>query len=247
MSFSDPSGLGLACGHNSDEPECPRSDHNGDGVPDKGGTKPATRVAAVAPKVEDPQLKRVLDEIYAKPHTEPAVGSGKVGEALIHELEKGTQVRERWHVADAADQLNRLVGILEDDRKSDVVLTAGDRTVALNEAQQLWNALDTKDKAGKVTEVINNNKAIASNIRAAAKLAIEAPSMASITGSKFGKPKMWQGKEVGRPKVISTGKIPRLVGALGVAGDALFFLDGLRSIVTGEANCMLGCPVPQEA
>ncbi|MFF7389756.1 RHS repeat-associated core domain-containing protein [Streptomyces scabiei] len=248
VAYRDPTGLRLDCGGPGME-DCPENDRNGDGRPDNGGGKPTggtgTTRAAVAPQVDDPELRKVLSDIYIKPGAIPEVGNGKVSEALINELKTGKETKGLWHADDAAQQLRRLTDILENDRKGNVQLTPNDRNIALAEAQELWGALNTKDTAGEITKVIKSNDQVASTLRAAGKHAIEAPSMSSITGSEF-KANVYQGREVGKPKLTSAGRLPRLLGAAGVAGDALFFIQGIIDIWNG-GGCMLGCPEPQEA
>lgn len=70
-----------------------------------GGSGPA-----VAPEVADDALRDILDNIYS-PH-DKCIGDGKVGTALIHEIETGERTFGKWHAVDSADQLTRLIKLL---------------------------------------------------------------------------------------------------------------------------------------
>ncbi|MGW7244453.1 hypothetical protein [Streptomyces sp. NPDC054804] len=171
--------------------------------------------------------------------------SGKNSEALLYELETGNQVRHKWHVADVADNLSRLSKLIEGNRKGEkkMKMNARDLQIALDEAKEAYAALDTVDKAGKVGDYIRGNTAVQGNIRAAAKKVIEFPSMAEVSGSKF-KVNTYQGREVGTPKLVESGSLPKILGTFSLAGDVLFIIDGIKSIWTGEVQCMFGCPQP---
>ncbi|MFI9004984.1 RHS repeat-associated core domain-containing protein [Streptomyces sp. NPDC053541] len=209
----------------------------------KGGTKGGN--AAKPPAVENEELRRILGDIYIKPGVVPAVGNGKVSAALLNELEKGVPTRNLWHVADASDLLIRLIKLLENDRKPDrsLRLSESDREVALAEAEEIWNALDTEDKAGKITEIMETNPEVKSTVKAAVERAIRAPSMASITGETYD-----INPRGGSPKPLGGARLPKLLNGLGVAGDILFLVDGILAPFRGERTCDLygDCPVAGE-
>jgi RHS repeat-associated protein len=188
---SDPTGLESCC------PAYCSGDHGTYGnklpipAPKSGGTASTNSTGdvsgrgakpAVAPDVQSTELKNILGDIYLKPGSVPQVGDGKVGSALINELETGNQTKGLWHVADAADQLIRITKLLERDRKGEISLSEGDRRVALDEAKQLWDALDTKDQARAVTKLMREVPKVASSVRKAGTRALRAPSMSSVTG-----------------------------------------------------------------
>lgn len=203
--------------------------HGGASTGARGGT-----VAAKAPPVTSPRLQGILTDIYPKPGSIPEVGTGKVSEALINELETGQPTKRLWHVADASDQLTRIVKLLEDERKGKIPpLSAGDRAVALREADEIWKALDTKDKAGKVTEILKTNKEVHSSVESAARRVIRAPSLASVTGGVY-EPVPYK-----EPRLTNSPKIPKIVGTLGVAGELIWLFGAVKSIVKGE--CVYDC------
>ncbi len=201
----------------------------------RGGTSSSSGPAAAkAPEVTSSRLQGILNDIYLKPGSIPEVGTGKVGEALINELETGKPTKGLWHVADAADQLTRIAKLLEDDRKGAIPpLSAADRAVDLSEADELWKALDTKGKAGKITAILESNKKVSSSVKAAARRVIRAPSMASVTGGIY--------EEVPHeaPRLVNSPKLPKVIFGLGVAGELLWFLDSVKSIVEGD--CVYDC------
>ncbi|WP_306191921.1 DNRLRE domain-containing protein [Streptomyces sp. MK5] len=200
--------------------------------------------AAVAPKVDNQRLRGILKDIYIKPGSVPEVGNGKVGTALINELQTGSPTKELWHVSDAADQLTRLAKLLEDDRKPDknVNLSEADRKVALTEADELWQALNTKDDAGAITKVIKGNPEVFNSVKSAAERTWRAPSMKSITGAEY------EANPRGVPRLKGEPKLPKLLGGASVLGDLLFIWDGIRSIMNADQPCdVTGCPVPQVA
>lgn len=101
---------------------------------------------AVPPDVDNSTLRDILNDIYVDPKKNPnPVGDGKVATALLNEIKTGKKTGGRWHAVDSADQLNRLVNLLEEDRKPNraVSLSRGDRAVALREAGELWRALNS--------------------------------------------------------------------------------------------------------
>ncbi|WP_351234465.1 DNRLRE domain-containing protein [Streptomyces sp. NPDC002133] len=203
------------------------------------------QIGAVAPKVDNGTLRGILNDIYIKPGSTPEVGNGKVGTALLNELRTGKPTKKLWHVADAADQLNRLVKLLEADRKPDkpTQLSVADRSIALGEADELWKALNTVDENGAITKILKENDVAASAVKKAANITWRAPSMASITGGTF------ESNPHGVPRLKGEPKLPRIMNGLGVAGDLLFIWHGVESLLRGDQPCdvMGDCPVPEVA
>lgn len=232
--FTDPTGMGLDCGPGShDGSACPTggSQGKGDGADHTPhtGSSDGTRTPAKAPVVEDEELRKILGEIYLKPGSIPQDDNdGKVGSALINELNTGEATRELYHVADAADQLIRLTKVLEADRQGKTPLSAADRGIALEEARQLWTALDTEDKAGKITDILQKNPTAASTVRKAAASAIRASSLATVTGGEY------ESIPHKAPRLVNEPKLPKIVGAAGVLSDVLFIYDAVRMAVSGE-------------
>ncbi|WUU53905.1 RHS repeat-associated core domain-containing protein [Streptomyces althioticus] len=173
-------------------------------------------IAAVAPTVQNPDLQKVLTtELYIKAGSVPAVGTGKVSEAVVNELRTGQPTKELWHLADAAGSLRQLQKLREEDRKSkNTLLSAADRKIALAEAKAIWDAFDTPDSTGKIAQLINDNPEIGKAVQSALKRTAESASMASVTGGQFYEdPRGFKA-----PRLTNKPKMPRI---LGVAGGVL--------------------------
>jgi RHS repeat-associated protein len=190
-------------------------------------------LAAVAPVVENGRLRGILGDIYIKPGAVPEAGDGKVATALVNELETGSPTKGLWHVADAADQLTRLVKLLEEDRKPDkpVHLSEGDRTVALAEADELWKALNTVDEAGEITKVMSENPEVYNAVKSAGERMWRAPSMQSITGAEY------TPNPRGVPRLKGEPKLPKLLNGAGAVSDLIFIWEGMKSIMRGDRVC----------
>ncbi|MYQ34477.1 hypothetical protein GTW65_26205 [Streptomyces sp. SID4956] len=173
-------------------------------------------IAAVAPTVQNPDLQKVLTtELYIKAGSVPAVGTGKVSEAVVNELRTGQPTKELWHLADAAGSLRQLQKLREEDRKSkNTLLSAADRKIALAEAKAIWDAFDTPDSTGKIAQLINDNPEIGKAVQSALTRTAESASMASVTGGQFYEdPRGFKA-----PRLTNKPKMPRI---LGVAGGVL--------------------------
>ncbi|WP_225837045.1 RHS repeat-associated core domain-containing protein [Streptomyces sp. NK08204] len=235
--FTDPSGL------------MEMMDSSGGGGPVGGCGTPGfigpCPMAAKAPHVENDELRDILKDIYIKPGSVPEVGDGKVATALISELKTGRPTKGLWHIEDAASQLRRLEKLLEKDRKPDkpVNLSEADRNVALAEADELWRALDTKDDAGAVTQIMKDNPKVYSAVKSAVEHAWRAPSMKSVTGGEF------EESSHGVPRLRGAPTLPKVMDGVGVLSDLLFLWDGIKSVYNADPSCdvMGDCVVPQEA
>ncbi|MEV4943492.1 RHS repeat domain-containing protein [Streptomyces zaomyceticus] len=254
--FSDPTGLGVDDGTGHTERPDKRTGE-GTGKPRLSGTSPtgavpadtqkpsqgtngATRPgAAVAPKVESPKLQAVLNLIYIKPGAIPDAGNGKVAAALLSELNTGVPTKNLWHAVDAADLLNRLVKLLEEDRKPDKAfqLSAADRAIALKEVDEIWRALNTPDNAGEITKILQANESAFSSVQKARTVMENSPSVSSVSGMKF-----TQSDPLRAPRPV--GKLPKLLGGLGIFGELLFIGDAITTPFR-EGSCVFGdqCPV----
>ncbi|MFD0501898.1 hypothetical protein ACFQ0G_01140 [Streptomyces chiangmaiensis] len=180
-------------------------------------------IAATAPDVKNGELKKILGEIYIKPGSKPAVGNGKVTEALKYELKTGQKVKQKWHVGDAADQLRRLQKLLEADRQKNI-LSPRDRTIALNEAEGIWNAFDTPDKTGTVKALLKGNKSLDNAVKQAINRTANSMSMQSFTGGEFYE----DPRGFDRPKSTNKVKLPRIMS---VAGAGAFVIGQAPSYV----------------
>jgi RHS repeat-associated protein len=141
---------------------------SGDQVPLPLGGTSTVRPPTPAPAVQDENLQGILKDVYAKPTVAGVRDRGTTGDALRFELRTGIQIgarQNRWHYDEAARQFNQLSEWLDNVRKVEADIAAGkggvlpsqgDRDIARAEAQDLWDALTTKDTAGKVVNEIRS-------------------------------------------------------------------------------------------
>jgi len=116
---------------------------------------------APAPVVSSPRLKKILDQIYARPGTKgPVWESGTVYDALLEEKATGRQIGGKWHALKASGIAKQLTELLKEDAESGgKVLSAADRQQALEEFYNLADALSAPDSGGGVTKWLNDNPA----------------------------------------------------------------------------------------
>jgi hypothetical protein len=156
------------------------------------------------------------------------LGDGKLTTALLNEVKTGKMARGKWHADDSAQQLIRLVDLLEDDRKPNkaVSLSPGDRAVALREADELWRALNSPvSKSSPLYKDLANNSAVRETLAAAERKMLTSPSVKSISGTDFVQS---HPKAQPRPKSAPTGG--RIMGGVGAVGAVLDLYSMLRSV-----------------
>jgi RHS repeat-associated protein len=100
-----------------------QSDPTGQDIDDRGPLAGGPRPGPVLPPptVSNPDLQNIPNEIYAKPgayvqnvqNVPGAINNGKVSTAVAIALETGEMVNNHYHIKDAADQMGRLVDLLE--------------------------------------------------------------------------------------------------------------------------------------
>jgi hypothetical protein len=171
-----------------------------------------------------------LDDIYAKPWVKNYVGDGKAAAALLNELSTGEQTAGHWHVVDVADLIARLRDLLELNRKNKITLTPGEVDIATSEVQELWNALDTADDAGNVTEYLNSHPQAATTVRNIVNQTAAAPSLASVTGSEFEERPYKAPIRVRGPRLSSLGLMDTLGGVVG----AVAMVDTVVHVLKGD-------------
>jgi RHS repeat-associated protein len=173
--MSDPSGLkavnsnmhgGGSCidgdcsYHNSDGSirsgsECAKTGTCGRGAGSSiGGVSPAKK-----PDVSNRTLQNILDNVY-RPGT---VGDGTTGAALENELKTGDMTNGKYHFVKAVDQAGGLANLLNQHERSLAnggpgILSEADYNVAVREFDRLWKAINSEDKAGKVTENVKSGR-----------------------------------------------------------------------------------------
>ncbi|MGW1994929.1 hypothetical protein [Embleya sp. NPDC001921] len=135
------------------------------------------------PAVDNKRLRQILADIYVKPGAQRWVGNGKAASALRAELDDGrpTGFRGTYHAVDVADLLGRLGKAL----RWESGLKDQDRSIALREAGELMDALQTPDAKGAVTAWLGANPQRMVTVANAVDTAKALPEMQSVTGSKF--------------------------------------------------------------
>ncbi|MEV8348503.1 DNRLRE domain-containing protein [Streptomyces niveus] len=185
---------------------------------------------AHAPKVDNADLKNIVDSLYGREKVESAdlKGDGRTATALIQEYNSGKPLKRGiFHSEKASNKLAGLAALMEKDRKArmnggNALLSDADLEVATNESRHLWNALTARDVTGAVTAHIQANpktlKAMATNRRTI----VRTEAMSEITGQAFQQshPKA-QPRIAGEAKNLRGGyKAFGLAGGLGTAAQA---------------------------
>ncbi|NEA32597.1 RHS repeat-associated core domain-containing protein [Streptomyces sp. SID13031] len=139
--------------------------------------------------IQNPGLRRVINHIYPAEKDINWTGSGKTADALRNELLTGRPTKDQYHVQPASSDLKVLVNLLETDdvarTKGGQTLTAAERQIAINEARELWGALNQTDHAGVVTRKLSENPAMAENIRTTMAATSKTPSFRHVSDAKF--------------------------------------------------------------
>ncbi|MFE5721403.1 RHS repeat domain-containing protein [Streptomyces erythrochromogenes] len=195
--------------------------------PNPGMDKPRAHM----PKVENERLKNIVEELYIRESVadKDVKGDGKTGTALIEEMNEGKAFGgkgERWHIEKAIAKLGGLRDLLEDDRKAKVkdgkgILSEADRKVAIDNAKELWTALNVDDVAGAVTKRVKDNPVMEKTMSNLIKTVIAAESMSEVTGQKFAVPPNLHPKAT--PRAVPSGEAVQGRGfakSFGIVGSA---------------------------
>ncbi|MFF5075338.1 hypothetical protein ACFY2R_30190, partial [Micromonospora olivasterospora] len=161
-----------------------------------------------------------------------------------------------WHYDKAAEVFNGLSDLLERDRRARAtgkppLLTDRERQIALDEARELWKALQTEDTSGKfkanVTATPQGRELLAQAKkdidRGASRYAVR-----EITGTPF-KPKVYNGRVVGVPEPSGAPRMVGVAGTLSVVGDLILMHEVGRAFASdnpadalNEILCGFGSP-----
>jgi RHS repeat-associated protein len=232
----------------------PRPIHQAASSPNKAGW------VAVAPSVENSGLRNILNDVYAKPGTAPAVGSGKAGEALVHELDTGKMTKGKYHHQDVADLIRRMSLLSEADRKAleggklnsaeikalggAEPLSATERAIMLGEVDELWRAVNHPAPSNSpVLDDLRNRPAVRQTVEGALTKAASAYSLRGVTQTQFST------NAKGRPVVSGSARLPQMIGALGVAGDLLMLGSYAKmswDMANGDYTSACSEPVAQD-
>ncbi|MEV6843002.1 RHS repeat-associated core domain-containing protein [Actinoplanes sp. NPDC051411] len=221
---------------------------------------------AVPPTVHNPRLGNILDGIYARSQTraEGLAGDGKLGTAIRAEITGGRMVRGgggtdsdkiRWHYQKGAEEFQALSKLLNGDRKASLnggsgLLTDAEREIALSEAKELWDALNTDEGNSGFTARMSeteSGKASLETGKRILKLATENnPANAEITGATY-EPRIRDGEIKGMSQT-SGAKFSGVAGALSVVGDIDMAHQFGKALSSDDPNaipefeCSMGIP-----
>ncbi|MBV1855785.1 RHS repeat-associated core domain-containing protein [Catellatospora sp. NEAU-YM18] len=200
VTFSDPSGLKFE---------------------DETGAAYGKRLAAAShsekspakpPRVENPRLQKIIDEVYSvyvksNGRATGYVGDGTAIDALLEELQTGLKTARNadgsggnFHYKDVLDLAGELSGLLEGDFRAsmkledgrsmrqfeyDSLLSSADQTIARSLFARMWRALRTKDTAGAISAEIENNSVISKQVEGALENIKNRFSVSDVTGENF--------------------------------------------------------------
>ena len=186
--------------------------------------KAAKPARAVPPKVSNATLRTILNDEYEVGKT-PSVGDGRATSALFEELKSGDESNGTFHYQDVVDLLGGLSNLLRDDRRAQMktgtgLLSDSDRSIALEEAQRMWDAINQDDVTGKV--MADYSQEAVANMRGTIQNVLKNPSLASVTESDFTEPTQFNG-----PRLTQAAEVSGAAKALGVTVEAVGFIPTL--------------------
>ncbi|MFD7065204.1 RHS repeat domain-containing protein [Streptomyces sp. NPDC059906] len=186
---------------------------------------------AQAPAVSNGKLRGALQQIYPKAKAKKVFGNGKLSTGLIHEFNTGRRLpgKDQLHLQKGWETMSALAGILENDRKAretgknlDKLLTDGDLKVAKAEAQELWDALNSRDVTGNMTKAMNADAGMKAKVMKSFGEVAKTPAAKELTGTEFKPPTKFKGPEpVGQPtRLRGFSRTLGVVGGIAMAAQA---------------------------
>ncbi|MEU8459167.1 RHS repeat-associated core domain-containing protein [Streptomyces griseoaurantiacus] len=183
------------------------------------------RPRASIPTASNGKLRGALQNIYSKPVAKTVMGDGKAATAIIEEFNTGDHLEnhDEWHVKKGWNALKSLSSILENDRKAreegknlDKLLTDSDRNIAKAEAEELWEALNSRDVTGNIEKVVSSDSAMKIEIKKNFDSVMGSAAMKHLTGRKFESTKFHGPQPVGEPT-----RLRGFARGFGIAGGVL--------------------------
>jgi RHS repeat-associated protein len=218
VTYSDPSGRAFCiCGHAGPPPPPPTAATREE-VPDI-----KQKPKAQKPTVTNQRLQAYLDHIYPEAKDVNWIGSGKGADALRNELLTGRETNKKWHETSVAQDFRGLVGLLEDDdiarATGGQVLTGPDRDIAINEAKELWGALNQEDSRGVLTRKLQDEPGRKEKFDSTMKAAAGNKAFTHVTDAQYYQPEKTGPRNnppVYKNKGATTRGFMRGMGALSV-------------------------------
>ncbi|MFC8454522.1 RHS repeat domain-containing protein [Kitasatospora sp. NPDC057223] len=186
---ADPSGL-----YDPDERADKLKDRLKESNPNPGLSAPR----ATPPAAENSTLRNILEAIYPREIAEKVVGNGKLGTAIVKELNDGEPVGQKWHMEKGWAEAAGLADLLEGDRTARIkqsqgkklterenILSDSDIEIATRELEELWQALTSNDVTGKVGNAVKASPETLNAITKNRESIVKSQSVSAITGQKF--------------------------------------------------------------
>ena len=242
----------------SSDPTGLRVDGNQTGCAPGNGGSCGSHAKAVAPRVTNVKLKGLLESIYPRKKAQTWTGDGKLGSAVRYEIATGDIVgdenKNSWHYEKAANAFKGLSALLEQDRRlrskgRAPILTERESKIAMDEARELWTALNQDDTAGRFTARVTSTPEGRKLLDEASKSienGAKNPAVKEFTGTRF-QTVRYDGKPI-RVEPVSGPRMAGVAGMLSVAGDLLLAheigkafasdspAEGLLDIACGMGN-----------
>ncbi len=183
---------------------------------------------AVRPHASNQKLNNYLGNIYARDQAKNVYGNGKVGSAIKYELRNGHRLvsdgmeKDQWHVQKGWAVLSGLSELIDGDRaaregakgKNAVRLSDEDLATAKREAQELWEALNSRDVTGNVAKDFKGKPQLEKEMRGNRDKVVKSAGMQDVTGQSFER-----NKYNGRPEPVGEPtKMRGFARAFGVVG-----------------------------
>lgn len=226
VTYSDPSGRTYCiCGH-AGPPPPPPTPATVIEIPDI-----QQKPKAQKPTVTNQKLQNHLNHIYAEVTDKNWIGSGKSADALRNELLTGRATHGIYHDVSVAQDFAGLVDLIDEDDlargKGSSVLSGAERNIAIEEAKELWGALNQQDSRGVVTRNTNSQPGRKDQFEQPLKKASEKMAYTKVTDAQYYKPENPVGRNpVYKNKGATTRGFLRGMGFLSVVPIAIDIIKG---------------------
>ncbi|MFF4969677.1 RHS repeat-associated core domain-containing protein [Streptomyces sp. NPDC001037] len=179
---------------------------------------------ASAPAVSNGKLRGALQQIYPKAKAKQVFGNGKLSTALIHEFNTGKPLpsKTQLHLQKGWETMNALSEILDNDRKARETgkdtkktprLSDSDQKVAKAEAQELWDALNSRDVTGNINKRMNADADMKTAVKTNFDEVAKTPSVKDLTGTEFRPVPHKSPEPIGQPTRLRG--FPKALGIVG--------------------------------
>ncbi|MEV6120090.1 RHS repeat-associated core domain-containing protein [Streptomyces sp. NPDC052077] len=179
-----------------------------------------------APSVSSTKLRGALQQIYPKARAKQVFGNGKIATAIVYEFNAGKSLpgHKEMHIQKGWETMKSLSDVLDNDRKAREtgknaknILSDRDLTIAKAEAQELWDALNSRDVTGNIKKAMDGDAEMKVIIKKSFNAVTKTPAVKELTGQEFKPATRIKGPEpVGQPT-----RLRGFSRALGVSGGVV--------------------------